>query len=150
VNAALKHVEHEIRCTQQHLQHMIVALGNWHVAEVVLHDHAAAAAAVASILQPQRPHNMCFLQQPLASSPAGSKAADKQRKGGAAAARPAAAAAPRWYVTAAELASVPSYIKGRLTLEKVRRYSSLFHFLFAAMCGADWRRCVLYACPMCL
>jgi hypothetical protein len=51
---------------------------------------------------------------------AGSKAADKQRKAGAAAARPAPAAAPRWYVTAAELASVPSYIKGRLTLEKVR------------------------------
>uniref|UniRef100_A0A383VKE4 Spindle and kinetochore-associated protein 1 n=1 Tax=Tetradesmus obliquus TaxID=3088 RepID=A0A383VKE4_TETOB len=49
----------------------------------------------------------------------GSKAADKRRKDGPAAARPAPAAAPRWYVTAAELASVPSYIKGRLTLEKV-------------------------------
>jgi hypothetical protein len=50
---------------------------------------------------------------------AGSKAADKRRKDGPAAARPAPAAAPRWYVTGAELASVPSYIKGRLTLEKV-------------------------------
>lgn len=49
----------------------------------------------------------------------GSKAADKRRKDGPAAARPVPAAAPRWYVTAAELASVPSYIKGRLTLEKV-------------------------------
>jgi hypothetical protein len=54
--------------------------------------------------------------------PAGSKAADKRRKDGPAAARPMPAAALRWYVTAAELASVPSYIKGRLTLEKVGQY----------------------------
>ncbi|WIA36258.1 hypothetical protein OEZ86_007588 [Tetradesmus obliquus] len=59
-------------------------------------------------------------QQEMASVPkVRSKAADKRRKDGPAAARPVPAAAPRWYVTAAELASVPSYIKGRLTLEKV-------------------------------
>lgn len=71
--------------------------------------HCMAASSASNPIRPRA----------CRTCPAGSKAADKRRKDGPAAARPVPAAAPRWYVTAAELASVPSYIKGRLTLEKV-------------------------------
>eukprot|EP00878_Enallax_costatus_P035702 GHUV01039902.1.p1 GENE.GHUV01039902.1~~GHUV01039902.1.p1 ORF type:complete len:110 (+),score=30.86 GHUV01039902.1:3-332(+) len=63
------------------------------------------------------------ISQPVLLSHAGGAAAsrgqDKRRKEAASAAAALPPAAPRWYVTAGELASVPSYMKGRLTLEKV-------------------------------
>ncbi|KAF6266088.1 hypothetical protein COO60DRAFT_642581 [Scenedesmus sp. NREL 46B-D3] len=97
---------------------------------------AAAGAAATSTTPHQQQHSLQSIavkqqgvagaaklgsrgQAAAAADDARGKAADKRRKDGPAAARPAPAAAPRWYVTAAELASVPSYIKGRLTLEKV-------------------------------
>lgn len=61
---------------------------------------------------------------------AGKAVADKRRRdvlatAGSSGSSAAAAAPPKWFVTADELNRVPAYMKGRLTLEKVRQPANL-------------------------
>jgi Spindle and kinetochore-associated protein 1 len=78
---------------------------------------------------------------------------------GTTAAGAAPASAPRWYVTSAELASVPSYMRGRLTLDKVCISPALpclpctiqCHAVWHCTCMHFWRRCSTSVCyEMCV
>eukprot|EP00878_Enallax_costatus_P033344 GHUV01036764.1.p1 GENE.GHUV01036764.1~~GHUV01036764.1.p1 ORF type:complete len:218 (+),score=90.14 GHUV01036764.1:1036-1689(+) len=80
---------------------------------------AKGATAVAGARGPAAPAAANTCRDDGKGGAAASRGQDKRRKEAASAAAALPPAAPRWYVTAGELASVPSYMKGRLTLEKV-------------------------------